>query len=116
MAVEDTIKGVILTAMPPGADAIISTADGVVTYFVSWPLLNDPARPNKPSKTIAIKFSVETMQDLAHMGSQQLGANVGRLLSYLNERMTGFDPDHQSPREVPPPVEVWVPFLNQPLL
>src|SRR5471030_2667196 len=116
MAVEETIKQVILTAMPRGTIVRMSGASGVITYTLSWPLLNDPNRPNKQSKTIAIRFGVETMQDLSNMGEQQLGSNVGRLLGYIEERMQGFDPDHDNPRDVAPPVEEWIPFLNQPLI
>jgi hypothetical protein len=107
MKLQDTIFDVIRQAMP--ADAQIDITSSVSCFYmrVTWPLNDDPERPHKMSKTISIHVSHEAAQDFAS-ASEHLRAQVrNRVEHFLLARLASFDPNHNAPRNVPPPVERW---------
>ncbi len=99
---------VIQQEMPGGAEINVVPGIGAIKVVVAWKLNNDPERPNKMSKTISICVSHEAVQDFASAsGSAQTNA-YGRVTKFLSEKLAYFNPDHDTPRYEPPPVEQWL--------
>ncbi len=99
---------VIQQAMPGGAEINVAPGVGAINVVVAWRLKNDPERPNKMSKTISICVSHEAVQDFASAsGSAQANA-YGCVTNFLSEKLAYFNPDHDTPRYEPPPVEQWL--------
>jgi hypothetical protein len=66
MQLRDTIFDAIRRAMPADAHMDITSSFSSFYVSVAWPLHDDPSRPNKTSKTIAIHVSHEAAQDFAN--------------------------------------------------
>lgn len=100
------ILKVIKAVMPANADVNVVPGIDSLDVSVSWLLHDDPDRPNKRSKTIAIAVSHEAAQDFAALSDQ---ADVQRrVTAFLNQKLAQFDPSNNAPKYEPPPVEKWV--------
>ena len=108
MLFEDDILKVIRTAMPAGAEIQVIPGVGSLNVMVSWKLNDDPERPNKMSKTIAICVSHEAVQDYASASSADQADAHHRLSSFLLKNIANFDPTHNAQKDEIPPVEKWV--------
>lgn len=108
MAFEDQILQAIQTAMPHGAEIRVVHGVGVLNVGVSWRLNDDPERPNKMSKTIAIVVSHEAAQDFASASAANQAGAYQRVGAFLAQKLAQFDPTHNAPKYEPPPVEQWV--------
>jgi hypothetical protein len=108
MPFEDQILQAIKAAMP--ADAEIRVIPGVASLNVgvSWKLNDDPERPNKMSKTIAICVSHEAAQDFASASAANQSGAYQRVSAFLAQKLAQFDPTHNAPKYEAPPVEQWV--------
>lgn len=76
-------------------------------YRVCWNLNDDPGRPNKKSKTIAIHVPYEMVQDLPNIPAARRSLVSDRLHQFLVTKFATFDPNHTAGRNTPPPVEDW---------
>lgn len=108
MPFEDQILQAIKAAMPANAEICVIPGVGSLNVGVSWKLNDDPERPNKMSKTIAICVSHEAAQDFASASqANQAGAHQ-RVANYLTQKLAHFDPTHNAPKYEIPPVEQWI--------
>jgi hypothetical protein len=94
--------------MPPGALIQFVPGVGCLNVGVSWKLNDDPDRPNKMSKTIAIAVSHEAAQDFASASAANQVQAFERVATFLKHKLAQFDPSHNSPKYDSPPVEHWV--------
>lgn len=108
MSLEEQILQVIRAAMPSDAEVQVVPGNGVFNVGVSWKLNDDPERPNKMSKTIAICVSFEAAQDFASASATDQGAAYQRIAAFLSSKLVTFDPQHDVPKYEVPPVEQWV--------
>lgn len=82
-------------------------ASGDYICEINWKLNNDANRPNKRSKTIAVKIPKEVLEDCQNPQKAQK-----RFMEFIVAEYTKFDPDHNAK---PPPIEEWLVtnnFLN----
>lgn len=107
MAFEDQILQAIKAAMPQGAEIRVVPGVGTLNVGVSWKLNDDPERPNKMSKTIAIVVSHEAAQDFASASAANQAVAYQRVATFLAQKLAQFDPTHDAPKYEPPPVEHW---------
>lgn len=108
MPFEDQILQVIKAAMPANAEIRVVPGVGSLNVGVSWRLNDDPERPNKMSKTIAICVSHEAAQDFASASQANQAGAYQRVSNFLANKLAHFDPTHNAPRYEAPPVEQWV--------
>jgi len=108
MPLEDQILQAIKATMPANAEIRVVPGIESLMVGVSWPLNDDPERPNKMSKTISIRVSHEAAQDFASASAANEGAAYNRVRTYLQAKLAQFDPQHNAPRYESPPVEQWV--------
>ena len=108
MYLEDRILQAIKNAMPSNAEFCEAHGNGAFYVGVSWKLNNDPERPNKMSKPISIRVSIEAAQDFSSASAQVQEATLDRLVAFLSEKLTTFDPEHNVPKHEAPPVEEWI--------
>jgi hypothetical protein len=107
MAFEDQILQAIEAAMPQGAQVRVVPGVGTLNAAVSWKLNDDPERPNKMSKTIAISVSHEAAQDFESAMAANQAAAYQRVATFLTQKLAQFDPSHDTPKYEAPPVEHW---------
>jgi hypothetical protein len=94
--------------MPNGAHIQVVPGVGCLNVGVSWKLNDNPERPNKMSKTIAITVSHEATQDFASASAGDKARAFDRVAAFLQAQLAQFDPSHNAPKYEPPPVEQWV--------
>ena len=97
----------IRQATPPSAEIQVAPGLASINVYVAWKLNNDPARPNKMSKTIAIQVTHEAAQDFENASAADQANAYGRIARFIAARLASFDPIHDAPRFEPPPVERW---------
>ena len=107
MNIQDELIKAVESSMPKDASVKILTTSDDVRIGVSWLLNNDPARPNKRSKTIVIFFSYESIADLENLSDSQKRTGYRKLKEHLEILLNEFDPDHDHPAEKPPPTLNW---------
>jgi hypothetical protein len=108
MPMEDAILGIIKATMPGDAEIQVVSGVGALNIGVSWKLNDDPERPNKMSKTIRICVSHEAAQDLNSAAQHQQTSALRRVSYFLAQKFSQFDPRHDTPKNLPPPVETWI--------
>lgn len=108
MSVSAKIVDEIMKNMPQGAEKyLIPNGTGSFTLHIHWKLNNDPKRPNKYSKTIAIFLSKELMADFPKDPEFMHQYALSKITAYIAARLKGFIPEHNSARGVAEPVEEW---------
>lgn len=105
MGFYDDLEKIIRDVMPLDAQILRMPTQDRPVFGISWKLNNDPTRPNKRSKSIRISISDEYATELP---SQNYEVACDRISSFLQRKLARFDPDHNEPANVPPPVERWV--------
>ena len=108
MPLEDQILDAIKAAMPANAEMRVVPGIGAFNVVVSWKLNDDPDRPNKMSKTIAIRVSDEAAQDFASASAASHQAAYKRVSAFIAAKLAQFNPQHNAPRHESPPVEEWI--------
>ena len=107
MNTRDAIKDVLKKVMPPDSKIVIVPTIGDIRIGVFWPLQNDPERPSKMSKTIAVIVTYEDAADFEVQSDSQKEGGLERLEEELKRRLDVFDPEHSHPRHQAPPVDEW---------
>ncbi|MDX1557348.1 MAG: hypothetical protein R3193_00460 [Marinobacter sp.] len=97
----------IRSAMPPDAELRVVNRLPGFDVAVSWKLDDDPERPNKPSKTIAISVTDEAAEDFTNASGSEKQDALARLQKFLAQNLRKFDPAHNTPKYESPPVERW---------
>ena len=108
MSIQDQIIQAIAAVMPPNAEVRPVQGVDALHIGVSWRLNDDPERPNKMSKTIAICVSHEAVEDFAAASAANQNGATQRVRAFLAQRLAQFDPRHNTPKHAVPPVEKWV--------
>jgi hypothetical protein len=88
---------VLGTVFHAGADIRIVPGDGL-TFSIDWLLNTDPSRPNKRSRLINLSISREATEDCDDFNRAER-----KLRKLIQEKLSHFNPEHESPRHVPPP-------------
>lgn len=78
-----------------------------IAIKIVWKLSNDPERLNKRSRLIKIIISEEAVEDC-----QDFDEASHKFKDIVLNRYSAFNPDHDNPREVGPPVEEWLISTN----
>ena len=81
----------IMPLMPEGAEQIINEQADYYSTSISWKLNNDPKRPNKRSKTIAIIISREAVDDFSEMQEKMKEQVISRLESIIKQKLSIID-------------------------
>lgn len=97
----------IRSAMPPDAELRVVNRLPGFDVSVSWKLDDEPGRPNKPSKMIAISVTDEAAEDFASASGPMKQDALAGLQKFLANNLRKFDPTHNTPRYESPPVERW---------
>ena len=92
---------------PKHAEFRVHRESGDIRIYVDWQLGNDPARPNKRSKTIKICISRTTIDDYADGSVQNRKSADEKLRRVVAARFHAFDPEHNVPAHVPVPIQQW---------
>lgn len=106
-----------LTELLP-QDAELNVRDDAKQYLATfnWPIESDPDRPHKRSKTVLLKIHEHAVRDLKEVGNKLEAKTLIDLETYFKNKLQQFEPDHQSPKGLPEPVEKWeiasLHFLN----
>jgi hypothetical protein len=104
----EKIVQAIRQAVPANAEIQVVPGMAEINVGVSWRLNDDPDRPNKMSKTIAIRVSQEGAQDFASASAVDQAAAYERVVRFLSAKLAHFEPNHSVPKYESPPVEQWV--------
>lgn len=91
-------------------DAEFNTVEHPDRYeaTVSWRINTDPERPNKRSQTIRIVVSEEAVDDYKNKSDKVRARDDNKLKQFIVDNLKKFDPDHDTPKEMPCPVVKWV--------
>ncbi len=110
MSLKEQVLQAIKAVMPAGAEIASAKPSGMesLKYNVSWMLNDDPERPNKTSKVIAICVSHEAGRDFATTSAVTQEAAYKRISAYLSEKLAQFDPQHSAQSCQATPVEQWL--------
>jgi predicted RNA-binding Zn ribbon-like protein len=95
-------------AVPKGADIAQRERSGDLCLFVDWRLGTDPTRPNKRSKSVLVRITRDAISDYSNSDERRRKSADHRLRTYLEDHVAAFDPEHDTPRHIPPPREEWV--------
>lgn len=104
----DIFNNEIMPQMPGNAELILNEQADHYSASVFWKLNNDPDRPNKRSKTIAIIISRESIEDIDEMPAEMKNTALNKLADIIKNKLSTFDPSHDTPYNEPGPVEKWV--------
>lgn len=108
MTIAESVIAEIMKHMPQGADKyLVSSGGDGFKLCIHWKLNNDPERPNKYSKTIAIQVPRELIEDFPGYPENMQNRGLAKIGTYIQGKLGTFDPNHNSPRGVPEPVEHW---------
>lgn len=75
---------------------------------VDWNLGTDPARPNKRSVGIEIILTEEFIDDYCEAIERERHLTDEHVYSFIKEKLKHFMPEHDVPKNIPPPLETWV--------
>ena len=103
-----TITETLSDLLPGDVELLVNR--GQIEYIArfNWPIDNDPTRPFKRSKTVLLKIHENAMRDFSAIGNKNEAKTLIDLETYLKNRLHLFQPNHNSPRGQPEPVEKWV--------
>jgi hypothetical protein len=107
MSVNNTIIAEIMKHMPTDAEKIVSESLGDYTLSIFWKLKNDSERPNKYSKTITIFIPRELIDDFSSYPVSMQQPALAKLNTYISNKLSNFNPDHDVPKYGHSPVEKW---------
>lgn len=72
---------------------------------VAWALdTGDPVRPKKASKTLRIIIPWETIIEYQGKPESWQKSADGKIIQFIKKNLENFDPNHNNPRNVEPPV------------
>ncbi len=103
----------IIRAVIPAEPIIVEyQQSGDYGFNVSWKLNSDPNRLSKKSKEIHILITSDVVDEFEDHPKKWQESVLDKLEELLNERLEGFDPEHDAPVTSPPPVEEWIITLD----
>lgn len=102
-----TITETLADLLPGDVELLVNR--GQIEYIArfNWPIRSDPKRPFKRSKTVLLKIHENAMKDFLEIGNKKEAKMLIDLETYLKNRIHLFQPDHDSPKGKPEPVEKW---------
>jgi hypothetical protein len=105
--VGESLRSIVKRVFPEGARLVTTDSGGQLVMFVSWPLAGDPCRPARRSRSVRLVVTREMTERLRGLDEAARSAALVHLEAWLRERAAAFEPDHDAPRGVEPPVETW---------
>jgi hypothetical protein len=105
--ISDSVVSEIMKHMPQGAEKYLTPTSGGFVLSVHWKLKNDSDRPNKYSKTVAIAIPLELIEDFPGYPENLQRSALEKIGQHIKERLSNFDPNHNTPRGMLEPVEHW---------
>ncbi len=102
-----TITETLVELLPNDVELMVNRGQEEYIARFNWPLSNDPTRPFKRSKTVLLKIHENAMRDFQAIGNKNEAKALIDLETYLKNRIHLFQPDHNSPKGHPEPVEKW---------
>ena len=105
MEAKQICEEVIMPKMPKGAEIRYTRLDYGHVANISWLLGDDTDRPHKRSKTIAVIFEFEVIEDLSDMPDNLLHGALKVIGDYTEDFLNNFDPKHNAQRWQANPVE-----------
>lgn len=108
MPFEQRIFQLVKDAMPADANVQVETGVGTINIGVMWKLKDDPERPNKMSKRIAICVTHEVAQDFANASATDQELIYRCISRFLGSKLATFDPQHNAKRHEILPTEQWI--------
>ena len=99
--VNDLVR-LIRPLFPRDARIVIDTPNNVILR-IDWKLRNDPSRPNKRSRLIKVVIPQEVIDRCDDVKKAGL-----RFKEIIEDRLSSFHPDHNSPRCGSPPRDEWI--------
>lgn len=109
MGVSERLVAAIMKQMPDNAEPhVIETESEGAVLRIHWKLNNDPARPNKYSKTIIIRLTRELIEDFPNYPESMQTTALERIESLIGKQLSTFEPDHQATRNQQPPRVEWI--------
>lgn len=77
--------------------------------LINWKLGNDPERPHKRSKRIKLIIEEEAIDDLLECDNPNaFKIAEKRLETFIRNKMSVFNPDHNNQRNSTEPEEIWI--------
>lgn len=104
---EDHILAIVKRVFPEHAEYHLGLESDDICINVGWKLDNDSSRPNKQSKTLKIRISREAIDDYKASNIHNRNSADERLQGTLTAQLQDFDPDHNVPAHMSPPVVQW---------
>ncbi|MBV9071878.1 MAG: hypothetical protein JO231_24430 [Acidobacteria bacterium] len=92
---------------PEHAEFVFFTRLGSLMIRISWRLNDDPLRPYKRSKNIVLAISEEALEDYLYIDRPERRSAEEKLRAFVIDRLTTFDPHHDTPPDATPPQEQW---------
>ena len=110
MSLKEQVLQAIKAVMPASAEIASAKPSGMesLKFNITWLLNDDPKRPTKMSKVIAICVSHEAERDFATASAITQEAAYTRISAYLSEKLAQFDPQHSAQGCQATPVEQWL--------
>lgn len=93
---------ILRAAFPVGTDIRIVPGHDLI-FAIDWPLNAGLNRPNKRSRIINPILPYEAIEDCSELGRAERN-----LKEFVQARLIHFDPQHEHPKHVSPPVEEWL--------
>lgn len=110
------ITETLIELLPDDTELFVQENDYQYLATFNWPITNDPNRPHKRSKTVILKIHQMAMDDLKNIGNKRAAKILIDLETYFKNQLHLFEPNHNSPKGHPEPVEKWevtsLHFLN----
>ncbi|TQV89853.1 hypothetical protein [Aliikangiella coralliicola] len=105
---KQSIAEVLQLLLPPEAEVEFDfDREGFFASFC-WLLNSDPERPFKRSKKVHFIITREALEDFKNVGNKNEARLQLDFETYINHKLDLFDPNHNAPEGVAPPVEKWV--------
>lgn len=106
--IEKRFATILMPLFPIEATYVRVTAQGDLSFSISWKLKNDLARPNKRSRYIILVIPEEYLEDYRDGSQHERVARETRIIEFVKERLKQFNPDHTTPYGQPVPEEKWI--------
>jgi hypothetical protein len=101
-------ESLLQPVFPKGTEFEITPNTSDFRAKVSWKIGTEPDRPNKMSKTIFIIVPDEIADDYSNKNDAKRQSDDIRLYEFVKSNLANHDPDHDNPRDVPPPALEWI--------
>jgi hypothetical protein len=100
-------REVIERTIPDDSRILLPRGRPDMIILASWKIASDAFRPSKRSRMIRIVISEEAVLDYARGSDDSRRTGDERFVAWLRHKLHDFDPSHDAPLGVEPPVVTW---------